>query len=98
MAEPATYTALDSSFYPDGLSVRWHNKLSRAGNEQGGFSTDIIEGIERLVFSQDELDALGLVLERGGIVDVPGYGLRFVLDTSEPADGPVNVYWVVTQS
>lgn len=106
MSEPASYLgpAPGAQEVPSpeqaaaglGLSVRWHNKLARAGNEQGGYDAEIIEGIERLVFNQDQLDALGLTLESRGVISIPGYGLQVRLEALEPADGPLNVYWVVS--
>jgi hypothetical protein len=79
------------------LTVRWHSRLSRAGAREGGFDVEIVEGIERLVFSQDELDALGLTLRRKGVVTLTDYGMDFELDHEERPDGPVTVYWSVVK-
>lgn len=80
----------------DVLSARWHNKLVRQGQISDG--VDILEGLDRLVFQQPQLDALGIVLRRGDIITFPGYAnQQFELDQSEPGDGPLNVYWHVTR-
>lgn len=80
------------------LRVRWHNKLERNGAIEGAFNAEIIEGINRLVFQSDNLAALGLELEQDGVVVIAGYNnARFQLDTEEPSDGPLNVYWNVSR-
>lgn len=106
MAVPAIYTDPLGEPYPSDaqaaagltLTVRWHNKLARAGNAEGGYSAEIIEGVDRLVFLQPQLDALGLVLERTGVVTIPGYGTAWELDSEAPTDGPLTVYWNVAGS
>lgn len=104
MAEPASYTSPEGTVHPSAeqieaglsLTVRWHNKIKIIGeNEQSDAA--ILEGINRLVFQAPQLEALGLVLKRSGIVDVPGYGKRFRLEYKEEEDGPLNVYWSVIE-
>lgn len=102
MAVPASYS-LDGTTVPSPaqisaglvLTVRWHNKLARNGALDGDFQGEIIEGIDRLVFNQDQLDALGLTLVRGGVVSIPDYDQYWTLDSQEPSDGPLNRYWVI---
>jgi hypothetical protein len=106
MAEPAIYTApgAGGAVYPTpeqtdaglSLTVRWHNKM-RIQGERDSSDVGILEGINRLVFNTDELEALGLTMVRLGIVDIPGYGKRFRLDQHEEPDGPLNDYWSVVE-
>lgn len=86
------------------ITVRWHTKLARAGSLDGGFNAEIIEGIHRLVFNGPELlaarDGDGLDLKPQGIVTIAfpgGPTTQFSLESQEPPDGPVNVYWTVGQ-
>jgi len=107
MAEPASYTAPQK----DGgavtptpeqleaglsLTVRWHHKLRIIGENQSS-DAGIIEGVNRLIFNQVQLDNLGLTLAKHGIVDIPGLGKRVRLDYAEEGDGPQNVYWSVIE-
>lgn len=97
---------------PVELTVRWHTKLSNAGKLDDGFDATIIEGINRLVFQEPELTSEGraerglpplpdgvdeIELVRGGTVTLPDLGLTFELDHQEEGDGPLNIYWGVTQ-
>ena len=103
MAEPATYSD-GITEYPTAeqtaaglsLTVRWHTKQKIVG-ERINNDVAILEGINRLVFSSEELVALGLTLQRGGIVTIPGYFKSFQLDMEEDSDGPINVYWSVVE-
>lgn len=79
------------------FSARLHNKLVRQG-DQGGDYMDIIEGIERLVFNAEQLDALDITLSRGDLIQFPGYGITVELDQHEQDDGPLNRYWHVTRA
>lgn len=80
------------------LSVRWHNKLARPQGNLDGDYVDILEGLDRIVLNQDQLDALGIDLLRGDIITFPKYGgFQVELDQREPGDGPKNVYWHVTR-
>lgn len=78
------------------LSARLHNKLVQ--NDIGGDYANIIEGIDRLVFNQDQLDALGITLRKGDLIQFTAYGYTFELDQPEQSDGPLNRYWHVTRA
>lgn len=101
LAVSAVYTDEANPAPGVGLAVRWHTKLARAGNLQGGFDAEIIEGIERLVFQQSELTSKGITLARGGLVEIAfpeNLGtVVFELDVEGEPDGPENVYWTVTR-
>lgn len=102
MSVPASYESADgltALAVNDGLTVRWHYKLSKPGQLEGNFDAVIVEGIDRLVFQQPQLDTLGVTLGRGDIVRVPAYGptAAWELDNEEETDGPLNRYWAVTR-
>lgn len=94
MAVPAFYSDRDT--LPTPITVRWHNKLVSNGASIEGFDASIIEGINRLVFQEAELEAAGIALRRGGRVVIPDYdNATFKLDSDAPQDGPENIYWNV---
>jgi len=91
-----------------GLTVRYHTELKKTGDLDGDFA-DVIDGIDRLVFNDENLAEVSaalvdngeapLVLSRAAVVTIPGYkGLRFTLDSQEPPDGPLETIWVVARS
>lgn len=105
LSEPASYTApgaAEAVPTPEqleaglSLTVRWHNKLKIVG-ERGQDDVGVIEGINRLVFNADQLDALGLVLAQRGVVECPGLGKSWRLNYPEESDGPLNRYWSVIE-
>lgn len=105
LSEPASYTAPGAAeAVPTAeqleaglsLSIRWHNKLKIVG-ERSQDDVGVIEGINRLVFNSEQLDALGLVLAQRGVVEAPGLNKRWRLDYPEEGDGPLNVYWSVIE-
>lgn len=101
LAVSALYHDADTPATP--VTVRWHTKQTLAvGAMDGGFDSQFLEGIHRLVFNGHELAvALGggpLELQHRGVVAItaPQYnGAMFSLETEEPQDGPQNVYWTV---
>lgn len=101
--EPCIYTAVDGTVYPTTaqaqagltLTARFATKIKASTPENDGMT--LLEGVERLLFSQDQLDSLGLVLENAATVDFPGFGLTFALDQEMDPDGPVTRYWTVTR-
>lgn len=103
MAEPALYS-FEGVDYPTAeqtlaglsLTVRWHTKMKIVG-ERDSSDVGLLEGVNRLVFNADELLALGLTLERLGVVTIPGYDKQLRLDHREDSDGPLNVYWSVIE-
>lgn len=87
----------DDEIGPVDITVRWHNKIIKA--ETINDSSEIISGVERLVFNEEELAAMDppLTLRRGGIVTIPRYDhMRFELEFEEPNDGPVTTSWSVS--
>lgn len=103
MAEPCSYSDRGTPATPSAeqlaeglfLSARFASKTKIASAESDAVS--IMENIERLIFNQPQLDALGLELDHGGLVEFPGYGITFELDQRIDPDGPVNVYWTVVR-
>lgn len=95
-AAPALYVdeTLDD---PVNITVRWHNKIIPAETING--ESEIISGIERLIFNQEELALLDppLVPIRGAVVTIPKYdNMEFELGFEEPNDGPITTAWSVT--
>ena len=89
------------------LTVRYHNKIARGGDLNGDYA-EIIDGIDKLVFLDENVAEVSaalvangqpaLVLSRGAEITIPGYkGLTFTLDTQEPPDGPAETLWVVAR-
>lgn len=102
------FSGLEEGVIAPTLTVRYHNKLARDGNLDGDYA-EIIDGIDRLIFHDENLAEVSaalviagqpaLVLTRGAEVLIQPYqGLRFTLDTQEPPDGPSEVAWVVARS
>lgn len=92
----------------NGLTVRYHNRLTRTGDLDGTYG-EVIDGIDKLVFNDENVAEVSvalvangqapLVLARGARVTIPSYkGLRFTLDAKDPADGPLETVWVVARS
>ena len=103
MGEPCTYTDGGDPTVPTveqiaaglTLTARFHTKSKVNLGDSDGLT--VMEPIEKLVFNQTELDALGLVLDNGAEVHFPGYNLSVILDQELDPDGPENVYWTVTR-
>lgn len=101
--EPCTYTAPGGAVSPSeeqaaaglALTVRFATKLKQFTPETDAIT--IIEGVERVVFNQDQLDALELVPVSAARLDIPGLELALVLDQEMDPDGPLNRYWTVTR-
>lgn len=103
MAEPAVYNDGDA-LYPSAeqlaegliLTVRFSTKSKLLSPESDGLS--IMENVEKLIFQSTQLDALGIELEQGAVISIPGYGIDLVLDQPLDGDGPLNIYWTVTRA
>lgn len=91
---PATY--LDETLgAPVNITVRWHNKIIPAETING--ESEIISGIERLIFNEEELALLDITPVRGAVVTIPKYDdMEFELGFEEPNDGPITTAWSVT--
>lgn len=101
--EPCTYTAPDGAVFPSAeqsaaglsLTVRFGSKLRVFSPETD--AATILEHVERVIFNQDQLDALDLVPDHAGQLVIPGYELVLDLDQEMDPDGPLNRYWTVTR-
>lgn len=103
----ALYTGPQDDAEPVTLYVRWHNKTARpVGDLENGGYSEILTGIDRLVFLQTNLDAPlqpdgttadAVTLAHRGSVEFEQYGITLSLDVQEPSDGPENVYWTVVR-
>lgn len=82
------------------ITVRWHNKLAILGDLQDSGYANIIEGIDRVIFSRDELSAAGITPKRGDVVIMTAEGYdnaQLILEVKEKVAGPVEEIWQVTR-
>lgn len=102
--EPCVYTAPDGTVTPsveqsaEGLVLhaRFATRLRQFTPESEAVT--ILEGVERVIFNQDELDALELVPMHAGQLHFAGLELTLDLDQEMDPDGPLNRYWTVTRA
>lgn len=103
-AEPCRYVPDDAPYSPsaeqlaEGLTLTVRFKSKARAMQAESDAVMILENVESLIFQADQLQALGLTLESGALVQVPGYEITFQLDQPMDPDGPLNVYWTVTRS
>lgn len=103
MAVPVTIHDLDGVIYPSAeqsaegltLNARFSTKARILSPDNDAVS--IMENVERLIFSDEELAAFDLTLDQGYLVDTP-YGFKLMLDMPLDPDGPINAYWTVTRA
>ena len=95
-AVPATYTAPGGTVAVP-LTVRMHGKIIMGGDIEGEGYATIVENVNKLVFSRDELTAANLTLQANGLVILIPYSYSFRLDIKDPDDGPVTERWHVAQ-
>lgn len=95
------------SYAGSGLMIRFHNKRNLTGGLDGDYS-QIIDSIEKLVFSDENVAEVSaalvengqepLVLSRNARIEVRAVkGSVFILDSEEPADGPIETIWVTAR-
>lgn len=93
---------------PVPVSVRWHSKMVVLGDFQDSGYASVIEGIQKIIFMRDELEAIsyvkngvelyGIVPRPHGVVTItePGFGLpQFSLEVQEEFVGPLEEKWQV---
>lgn len=106
-ARRAVHTALSvaATYYaPDAqvgvtVTLRPHNRQTLSGSMGSDGYAEMIECMERCVFSNEDLQDRGVSLTRGGRIVMPEiYGSQvFVLNVLVPSSGPINVIWEVTR-
>lgn len=99
LAVPAVYLD-DDLVMPAALTVRWHTKIDRFGDLDGGGYPEFIEGIDRVIFNIPELVAAGVVLQEGGVLTIAIQDIgdvELVLKVMEPKTGPVQEIWQVAK-
>lgn len=81
------------------VSVRWHSKTMLYGADASDGYAQTIEGLDSIIFNVEELDQLGVALQRGDLIIMPAayQGARLVLEEMEPVRGPVEQKWRVAQ-
>ena len=78
------------------IKVRWHSKIDRFGdNETAGYA-EVIEGIHRVIFSQEEARAIG-VRQTGVLIIASLDNAILTLESREPSDGPYEEVWGVVK-
>lgn len=92
-------------FYPAGsrtvrltnppLTARYHSKMQVAGDPVGGGYAQMLEGVNRVVLSREQLSAAGVVLKQGDVLAFPDYLMRVRLDIKDVYTGPINETWSV---
>ncbi|QJI52237.1 hypothetical protein [Cronobacter phage JC01] len=83
------------------VTVRWHNRIVIQGDYDSSGYANIIDGIERIIFNREELDALGIDPRSGGVLVItePGFDNAVLyLDAREPMVGPIEEKWWVKRS
>lgn len=101
----AVYKDPDGVVSAEALKVRWHMRQTLAGQLDNGGYAEVVEGIEKIIFDKDELQALALTPERNGTITLmaPEYRLidgsqpEFVLQYQDEDTGPVEESWQVTR-
>lgn len=85
-------------------TARLHNKMAIGGDIESQGYAGIIEGINRVIFNREELNALdeglGVIPARGDRVTFPdhngsGMDVTVELDARDPYDGPIDEKWTV---
>lgn len=97
LAVPARYFD-DALGMPVDLRIRWHTKIDRFGDIENLGYSEVVEGINRVIFNRTELVEKGVVLRSGGSVTIVADGyddVELILATREPYDGPVEEVWLV---
>lgn len=97
MAGPAEYSHPN---YPGvvELRVRWHNKIARGGDLLDSGYSEVIEGIDRVIFNEPELVQKSVTLRRGGLLRLLSPHMRgavLILDSLEPRVGPIETIWLI---
>lgn len=97
MAVSALYLD-DDLVMPAELTVRWHNKIDRFGDIENVGYSELVEGINRVIFNIPQLTELGIALQAGGelTITAPGFDdAVLVLTAKEPKVGPIEEIWLV---
>lgn len=92
-------------FYPGGSTVaaspenplmaRLHNKVQISADPLSGGYAQIVEGVTRVIFDRDTLQAAGIAPRQGDVVEFTAYKVRVRLDTRDTPNGPVTDRWSV---
>lgn len=94
---------------PVPVYVRWHNRIGVIGQETSQGYAEVIEGIDRIIFSREELEETHLISGTGKpvkpmkngvvtLVDPLFNNAKLVLDTKQPDVGPIDEVWNVNRA
>ncbi len=100
MSVAATLQSASSGVLTEGITVRWHNKIVVLGDLQDSGYASVIEGIERIIFSMDEMELLGFVPGVNDVVTITAEeygGAQLILKDMEPQVGPFENIWQVAR-
>lgn len=95
LSVPATFVSKDMMTRAE-LRVRWINKIVINGDIVETGYAEMIEGVDRCVFNQLELNEQSITLQRGDMLTMWDSAV-LILDSQEPPTGPVEVIWRVVR-
>lgn len=78
------------------MKVRWHGRIIRNGDLDDYGWSDVIEGIDHIVFDVEEARRVGVKVN-GVITLKESGGAKFRLVARLPTDGPVKETWSVAR-
>lgn len=80
---------------PVNLTVRWHNKIALSGDLDNGGYTEMIEGVNRVVFNIPELLAAGVKIRQGARLTMVDTSEVLIVGVQEKTHGPIEEIWQV---
>lgn len=95
----ATHRAVLSGLITD-LAVRWHSKQVLLGDFQDTGYANVVEGIERIIFDREELQAKSVILREGDVITITAEGydnVQLMLKVREQVRGPIEQPWEVAR-
>ena len=90
--EPFAYLAPGETVSSVNLVVRHRTRENVLVPADGEYAS-LLQGVNKIVFSADDLVAKGVTPRRGGRIVLPPFVLE--LDQPEPPTGPIEVPWSV---
>lgn len=85
----------DIDFDGQTITARFQDRLQQSNSGGGGWA-QIIEGVTRVTFNREELEAAGIVPAQFDVVEFIDYGVSAKLQLRDPYDGPIEERWTVS--